>query len=401
MKETLEPQLVRIAEIIKDDYSKSEHIGLLSGRSGLALFQFYCAKYFDDDSYAEVGVEILSSITESIDNGYSYATYCNGIAGFCWTVQHLVEHDFIDLDVKELLDPFDSFLFFQQEFELNNGNYDFLHGAMGYAFYFLSRYLGSSDNESREKYETFLESFVLRMEEMAIPDGPDFKWESVLDEEKGDKVFNLGLSHGMSSIVYFFCRLYDASILRDKLTPLINGAIGYILRFENKGETGFSLFPNWIVPGSPPEHHSRLAWCYGDIGIAIALGTVGRTFGKPDLETKSEEILLHSAKRVRVEETIVVDAGFCHGSYGNAHMFESFAARFKNDRFKEIAEFWLTDGIDKHTGDALEPYRQYNHMRDSWAFDIDVLEGVAGIGLCMIDYLSEENNTWDECLMLR
>ena len=116
----LEDHLLKLAEITAEKYAEVEHLGVLAGQSGIAMFHFYCAKYFDDDRFSETGVEIISSCIEKINEGYSYPTYCTGIAGFGWVLQHLLDEGFIDLDLDELLSPFDIYLKSQMRLDLEN-----------------------------------------------------------------------------------------------------------------------------------------------------------------------------------------------------------------------------------------------------------------------------------------
>ena len=102
MNKIIEKQLRGIADKAALKYKETIDIGILTGQSGIALFQFYCSKHFDDDSFSETGIEIISNCMDRINDGYSHPTYCNGIAGFGWTLQHLLDEDFIELDINLL-----------------------------------------------------------------------------------------------------------------------------------------------------------------------------------------------------------------------------------------------------------------------------------------------------------
>ena len=67
----------------------------------------------------------------------------------------------------------------------------------------------------------------------------------------------------------------------------------------------------------------------------------------------------------------------------------------------ESANFWIADGIRKASyKDGYAGYKQWNGLTKDWTSELSLLEGVAGIGLVLIDHLSEESNFWDECLMI-
>ncbi|MEL7269628.1 MAG: lanthionine synthetase C family protein [Bacteroidota bacterium] len=401
-KKKLEPQLLELAEITRNGYQETDAIGVLGGQSGVALFQFYCAQYFDDDAYSDTGVEIISHIMDRINDGYSFPSYCNGLAGFGWTLQHLVDEEFVDLDLNELLSHFDDYLSSQMDYELNEKNYDMLHGAMGYGMYFLKRFKSKVTHpDKKDFYKKALLRLVNYLERNAIKDGDGLKWESTLDIEKGNKGFNLSLSHGMSSIVYLLTKMSDNDIEKDRIAPLVKGAIMYFKSHYKQSSEGFSLFPSWIDPNQSVTYNSRLAWCYGDIGIAKAFQWSGETLKEEAFMNQANVVLNATRKRMDQENTLVVDAGFCHGSFGNAHMFHQFGLKSKQEDYEKAALFWLKDGLARYTGDKEGPYKRWNAIAKAWELECNLLEGLSGIGLAIMSLLSNEESTWDECLMLR
>ena len=402
MKNNIREQLINMARITGEKYHELEHIGVLGGQAGVALFQFHCAKYFDDDTYSEKGVEIIGSCIEKINEGYAYPTYCNGIAGFGWTLQHLIDHEFIDLNLDELLAPFDQYLLNQMLFEFNDKYYDLLHGALGYGMYFLKR-LNSTKTakENKRTYHGYLVQLLDHLEKMAIADGQGLKWESVLNVQEGNKGFNLSLSHGMSSIVYILSKMYHSLVEKQRIGRLVKGAVQYIKQHQRTNVEGLSLFPSWIEPQLSITYNSRLAWCYGDIGVGKAMEWAAEVLDDNALKQEAKNILVATSERKAPQSTMVKDAGYCHGSFGNAHIFHQLGTAYNEQQFLETASFWLKDGLTRNTGDNNQPYRQWNAKDQQWRFELTLLEGVSGIGLSMIDFLSEKENTWDECLLLR
>jgi len=401
MKKVLEKQVRQIAKICSKKYMSLENIGVLTGQSGIALFFFYCSKYFDDDSFSETGVEIISSCMAIINSGYSYPTYCNGIAGFGWTLHHLSEEGFIELDLDDMLEPFDNYLQEQMKLDLVMGNYDILHGAIGNGFYFLKRYKGTQNSALKKKYTQILNSCVDSLEEMAIINDDTIKWESVLSYEKGTRGYNLGLSHGMSSILYFLSRLHNAKIANEKIEALIKGTTNYMMSFERNNAESVSLFPNWINVNESLQYKSREAWCYGDLGLGLAFRMAGHTIADSKLTEKGWSILKHSGERKSQDSTMVIDAGLCHGSFGNLQIFNRLNQIEASAPFEDTLNYWLKDGLKKYTGDATQPYKQFNGLSKSYELEFNLLEGISGIGLSIIDYLSPYENSWDECLFLR
>jgi len=103
MTTVLENKLKEIDAILQQDYNKVENIGVLDGSSGIALFHFYYFKLKGQELNADIGVDIISSVIDKINEGFNMPTFCSGVAGAAWVIELLKEEDFIDLDTDDLL----------------------------------------------------------------------------------------------------------------------------------------------------------------------------------------------------------------------------------------------------------------------------------------------------------
>lgn len=97
-KKQLNIKLKEIDSVLSVNYSLNTQLGVLSGGSGLSLFQFYYAQFLNNERKSESALSILSSCIENINNGYMYPTYCAGLSGFSWTTTHLDQEGFIEAD---------------------------------------------------------------------------------------------------------------------------------------------------------------------------------------------------------------------------------------------------------------------------------------------------------------
>lgn len=402
-KELLEKKLKEIDQIIKSKYKEESQIGVLAGLSGIALFEFYYSKYLDIDDHADIGVEMLTDCIDKINEGYSYPTFCTGIAGAGWVLDHLEQEEFMDADNDDLLPELDQYIHTFMVTDMKNGNYDFLHGAIGYAFYFLNRYRNTKSDELKEKYKTFLYEFIALLEELSEDDGDGkTKWESELSIETKERGYNLSLSHGMSSIVGILTKLHVYDDFKAKAEPMLKGAVKYIMSHKSTEQNPYSIFPSWVTENSDNENgQSRLAWCYGDLGVGMRFWFASKTLNDKKLGDTAIEVLKHSAARIKQEDSLVRDAGVCHGSYGNAQMFLRMYRETGDQEFKDAFEFWIQDGIDRAIHeDGYAGYMQWKGVDKSWAPETSLLEGIAGIGLSILDYLADYDTNWDECLMI-
>ena len=399
IKEQLLAKLEEINTIVVQHYAKEENTGVLAGLSGIAMFQFYYSRLLDVDTHADLGLEMLSECIDKINEGYNYPTYCAGIAGMGWVLDHLSGTGMMDGGNDELLSELDDFLYSVMLADMEQGNYDFLHGAIGYGFYFLSRYEKTESTELKKGYAEKILVLVEKMEALSEVNGESVRWLSLLNLE-GARGYNLSLSHGISSIINFFARLYPHEIFREKVDFMLKGAIHYIRSFKATEEDAPSIFPAWITPDHQNDGRSRVAWCYGDLGIAISLWRAAKVLNDVELGNQALEVLRHTAQRKTEEETHVVDASICHGSYGNAQLFNRMYKETKEEVFRDAALFWIKDGLDRALHkDGYAGYKQWR-KEEGWSNELSVLEGVAGIGLTIIDFLTDYEYNWDECLML-
>ncbi len=402
-EELLLKKLAEISTVLKENYQHKDEMGVLSGRAGMALFQFNYARFLQDESHAEVGVEIISSVIEAINNGYDFHTFCGGIAGAAWTIDLLQEEDFIDLDCDELLSTLDGFLVQSIKHMQGDENfYDFLHGVLGVGYYFLKRYTNTKSNDLRQHYKEILFSIITLLQERAQTQDHMVKWESYLIREEELKGYNLSLAHGITSIVNFLSRLTEHTAFKSKVEVLLDQSAQFILSFKYKDPKGTSSFPSWVTRDYEKSDSSRLAWCYGDLGIAITLWRAGKQLDNSNYQEAAIQTLKNASKRKDLIEAGVKDAGLCHGAYGIMHIYNYMYKETEDKAFKETADYWMNQGL--YMGIHSKGYAGYMKWQGGdnpgWIKEINLLEGVTGIGLSILSYLAPFETKWDQCLLI-
>ncbi|RPH33133.1 MAG: hypothetical protein EHM93_06270 [Bacteroidales bacterium] len=379
---------------VYDDFKASSIMG---GPSGIALFNFYYSKFKNEQSSYDIGYELIGKIFESINSGKNNYSFSGGVAGIGWLIEHLKEQEFIDSNCNEMLCELDDLVYEKMTQDIQSRNFDYLHGALGFGLYFLSRL------KERSNIENYLIKLVDELEKISTLDINDgIKWPPLLinDDNKG-VISNLSLSHGMASIVAFLSRVYRNNILKEKSYRLLNGAIIYILNNKLDLLNFHSCFPSMIFEVNKPSS-SRLAWCYGDLGIGISIYQAGIATDNNQWVNKGIEILLHSTKRINYNTTYVVDAGLCHGTAGIAHIYNRMYRYTKNSTFKEAADFWFLKTLEMaNFEDGLAGYKAWRNKETGGDLnEAGLLEGISGIGLALISYISDIDPAWDECLLL-
>ncbi|MCK4760797.1 MAG: lanthionine synthetase C family protein [Candidatus Aminicenantes bacterium] len=389
-----EAKLTEIAGLLFEEAKKMDGPSLMGGKSGAALFFFYYGKYTMKEKYVDYGLELLSDIFDEINEGFVYHTFAGGLAGIGWTVEHLSRVEFLDADTNEILGDLDSFLDRMMRAEIKEGNYDFLHAALGVGFYFLSR-LNCPDAKG------YLSALVDGLDKVSHKDeGGGIKWHSVLDHEKKLEGFNLSLSHGISSIIAILSRIYKQGINKEKTFFLLEGAVNYLLQQAQDLEKYSAVFPSWIA--EPRIFGSRLGWCYGDLGNAITLWQAAQIAKNKEWEEMAVKTILHSTKRRDPANEYINDAGLCHGAIGVGHLYNRMYHYTGLEECRETALYWYENIFKLAVNeDGLAGYKTFRIKELGGPHpDSGFLEGISGIGLALISLLSDIEPQWDEALLM-
>ncbi len=382
--------------LIFHDFTVKNNVNLMGGDAGVSLFLSYYAKYSKKDEYAEKSINIVSDIFDEISDGYSYPTFAGGLAGIGWLIEFLAQNDFLEVNTNETIGDLDEHLYSIMIKEMKQNKFDYLHASGGIALYFLKR----DSLLDRNKY---ISEFVDLLALSSIKKENHNKWISSIfvGYDKEEDVYNLSMSHGIASIISILLKIYLKGINKDKVFELLKGAINYLLINQLDITDNISYFPDSVSLIDTKGHSTRLAWCYGDLGISVALWNASIALNDKALEQKAIEILLHSAKRKNLTENYVMDACLCHGTTGIAHIFNRMFINTGISEFEEASEYWFNETLKMAKfEDGLAGFKSWRTEERGWKNDYGFLEGIAGIGLALISAISDIEPSWDECLLL-
>lgn len=398
-KNDLNENLKRIHDSLKNNINQNKDIGILSGTCGSALFFFKYSEYTNNHTDLNLGMDILEECIDKINAGYSCSTYCTGIAGYGWLMSFLEQNQYLDVNNDRVFRELNKHLNKIMISDITNKNYDFLHGSIGNAYYFFKQFENCKSLYYKNIYKNYLLDFLEHLRLNALKAKKGLKWISRINQKDTDFGYNISLSHGIASIINFLSRLYIYPEFKAKVDYILKGAVEYILSFKKNNQDSVSLFPNYISSDGEESWPSRLSWCYGDLGIAISLWHFSKATNDNNLKKETLEIVRHSSIRKDSQNTKVFDSSICHGSYGNAQIFNRFFEETREGIFLEAAEFWINDGLSKVSED--EEYAGYKKLipPNTWEYDLSLLSGISGIGLSILSHLTRDNS-WDECLMI-
>lgn len=390
--------ITNISKILSADNNlDNKNSGLLTGAAGTALFFHHLNQIIPNESHHDNCLRYIEKSIDAIENQQLGYTFCSGISGIAWGLEYFSEQELFEVGEEDFLSELDIQLYNCSMSDIENNNVDFLHGGVGGIAYFLNRL-------PNIYAENCLQDFAHLLWEKAEKEKNEIKWKNSFNQERTEpyliKGYNLGLSHGIPSIISVLIKIYNKNIAKNKCKELISGSIEWLL--NQKLPTSYdSIFPNSV--GSTIEmNNSRLSWCYGDLGIASTLWQAGKVLNNEIWKQEAINILLHSSKRKDLKENSILDAALCHGTAGIAHIFNRFYKETGIKTFDKSRWYWLEQTLKMAKWeDGLAGYKTWQGDQ-GWQNEGGLLEGIAGIGLALLGFLTDDVNdlAWDSCLLL-
>lgn len=362
-----------------NSYESDFGAGLIAGDSAAALFFSYYKRFSNREEFSQSAQQKIDEILDRLVNyeGDYDTSFGYGLAGIGWLFQHLLKVN-PELDEVEIPDDFRKLIAWSTIESINQKNYDFFVGAVGRALFFYS----DSNAEIKNK---LLFDFLSRFPELSVrQESNGLSWFS-----SGDEDCNLGLSHGIASIIVLLSKLLHSGINTANTTRLLDGTITYLLSLQSNRSDSLSVFPN---TSESIGYNSRLAWCYGDLGISMALLQAGISSQNENWIRQAMTILRRTTLRTNLEANFVSDPFFCHGAIGIAHIFNRVYQYSKEESFLVSSRYWANI--------ALEMIETQNILSDQSIVAPDLLDGFAGLGLSLIALVSDIEPQWDACLLL-
>lgn len=382
--ELIEEKIHIINDKITFDFQNITDIGVLNGLAGLALFNFHYSKIFNIEN--KTGHLILEKCIEKINEGYSNPTYCNGIIGLGWTVNYLIKEKLIDKSNNGVLPDIDKYASYCLQASIEENNFDFLHGGIGYVNYLIER-LENSTNSNRELIEQLifllLENFKGLFKNIQLFSKDP---EATVKMSFENKVI-FGLAHGISSIICILNKISEIPKFNKDSLVIASQYTDYLLKYYNTENKGISLFPNYLDTEGIIKYCSALSWCSGDLGIGFNLLNTSFKYNYNDNYKKlGIQILKHAAQRQTLQETLLQSIGICHGYFGAYKIFSNAYKITKDEDFDIASKYWLKLGLE--------------HLSINSSSDLSILYGLSGIGLTLLEAFKSKQLNWDKSLFL-
>jgi hypothetical protein len=324
------------------------------------------------------------------------ASLYGGLAGLGWAITHL-QQMWPGMGHEDDLTEIDAVLWDHVRQSPWNDNYDLINGLVGFGVYALERL-------DRPQASMCLERVIDHLARTTQQHGKGITWwtsPAWLPPETRAKLphgyYNLGLAHGVPGVIALLGCACAAGIAAEKARPLLDGAVRWLLAHDSPD--GFHYF----VGPDISENKTRLAWCYGDPGVAAALLGASRAVDEPDWECHTLAIARRAVERPP-EESGVVDPGLCHGAAGLGHLFNRMFQATREPWLAEAARFWFQRTLTmRQPGRGIGGFAAWQAGDDGvekWVADPGLLTGVVGVALALLAATTDIEPAWDRMLLL-
>lgn len=409
--------------VLKKEYSLRTSRKAAPALHEEGLLYAYVAIAADDIGWATRATECLNQAIDNASQMGSYLGLFGGLTGLGWTVEHVsdvLSRISIPEDAESEL-PESQSESEQKEPEEDlcsdidtavlkalprlkaSSAYDLISGPVGFGTYFLERLPRKSAAEGVQAVFEHLEKLSERADVgLTWHSGPELlpEWQR---EKSPNGYYNLGVAHGIPGIIHFLGQAYvSGAVDPERCYRLLNGAMSWLMA-KRQPAGALSWFSSWIVPGQEPAE-SRLAWCYGDLGIVSVLLQVSRQTGRSDWMAFAHELLDHCLAWVP-ERSGIVDAPLCHGAVGVAHIFNRIYQAAGNRRCLDAAIEWYQRAMNfREVGKGVGGFASLTRPDLSgdpvWEPNPAFLDGAVGIALAFLAAVTPIEPGWDRLLLV-
>jgi lantibiotic modifying enzyme len=382
---------------------------LADGPAGKALFFHYLDQARPGQGHDERALAHLEAAIAATAEASTVPGLYSGFSGVAWVLEHLTGR-LLDPPAPGEEDPGEEVAAALASYIDRTpwvDDYDLISGLVGLGVWAVERAPRPLGREAAE-------SITRRLSELAERRDDGITWltppERMLQSEAvkfPQGLYNLGVAHGVPGVIGILGEMVAAGLAAGEARELLAGAVGWLLR-QTLPAGSPSRFAYSVVPGGGEESSpSRLAWCYGDPGIAVALLVAARAAGELEWERQAVATARVAAARPRGDGG-VTDGGLCHGAGGLAHLYNRLFQATGEPAFKTEALAWLERLLDlRQPGEGIAGWRAWRPIGDptrpdpelGWVTDPGLLTGATGIGLALLGALSPVEPAWDRVLL--
>jgi hypothetical protein len=380
---------------------------LADGPAGTALFYHYLDQARPGRGYDEMALEHLEAAIAATAELVASPGLYGGFSGVAWALEHLTGR-LLEAPVEGGEDPGEDVARALGEYLSHTpwlDEYDLIGGLVGYGVWAIERGTRSGGQEA-------VASIVQRLAESAERHDGGIAWRTSparLQKSEAemypDGYINTGVAHGVPGVIGVLGAMCARGLGGEQGRELLEGAVTWLLGHGLPPGMPSRFGYNFAAGATPSP--ARLAWCYGDPGIAASLLLAARATGDAEWERQALDIGRAAAERPRGDGG-VTDGGLCHGAAGLVNIFNRLYQATRDPRWRTEALYWVERLMAlRQAGEGVAGWRAWRPLSDvydpapllGWRADPGFLTGAAGVGLALLGVASPVEPAWDLVLL--
>jgi len=320
-----------------------EGVGLLTGESGKGLYAL--CEVLANTECKEAFVEYLENVINyclrrlSEDEIAAPLSLAEGLPGTCILLNLLKKEGLLDKATTASLYELENLLLKSVNEDKNiysQLGYDYFYGLTGLGTYFLTY-------SSHSKRKSIIKKICSQLIRAAISDSNGLRWKD--DFHFGTQTYNLGIAHGILSVIVFFSKVIQHSLGDKDLVLILHRTVQWFLKQENDNNHLFRFSCTVGKNGEGRNSNNRLAWCYGELTIVICLIHAYKATKEEAYFQKALSIALTTVEK-RGDEFVtrtkngLYEGGLCHGIAGISYAYFVISRYFNNQVFFDCHQYW-------------------------------------------------------------
>jgi hypothetical protein len=355
-----------------------DRLSLDTGMAGVLVAAARLAQLQPGSARAARVTALAGALAEALGDRPMQAGLWGGVVGALYAMEYVWSVDPMLLGehrpaIREFVDEMDEVLI--GSLRARAREFDLISGPCGIGAYALVR----TDIAAARRLYAAAEQSLERGSEM---DAGRRSWR-VPDDRQKPGPFDLGVAHGTPGVIGLLAHALRLGVATERTGRMLDETLGWLHAQENPA-LPHSRFASFTGPSG---QSSRLAWCYGDLGVAAMTATAATVRQDPALEAWWREL---AAQRLAQPPStwLLADDALCHGRAGVLHILRRLLA-LGWDLPEARA---LADDLEREMADAPADH----------AAPYGLLNGCAGVMLALAESVQcapAGDRPWHLCML--
>jgi hypothetical protein len=365
---------------------------LFGGELARTFYLTYMYEHSNKKEFEKETVKSFEKVIHAFNKGDAklYGPYlCNGVTGLLFVTVLLIKKGLIDDDYIQEFHPLIDYLTDCAIVGIDCNNNDFLHGSFGTVFTMAEFANISGNHKNLKKLINKLERKYANTEMPWILSGPD--------KESAQNKINFSLSHGQSGLLLVLFHAYNIlGETKRRKSAYLKRNVEYLIESKNEDyfDKTYSYYPSILdVKDGKRNASNRLAWCYGDLGNVLSLNHASSFYNKKSYSEIVNEIGIKTTSRKSYEETFIADPYLCHGTAGVAQLYKILFDKTGIVEYESAYKYWIKETVQLGQKELLNAIDEKKVL--------NLAEGLPGLGLTLMSYLSQKHLDWGNVMLIR